>query len=66
MRWGGANKPGAVERAFELARSGTCSSIKEIRTRLGAEGYSAAQIDGPSLIKQLRSVLRDAKGGGEL
>jgi hypothetical protein len=34
-----------LERAFQLARSGLCGSVSEIRERLKAEGYS---LDQPS------------------
>lgn len=56
-------KPGAVQRAFELAKSGACAGVKDVRARLNAEGYSPRQIEGPSLLKQLRSLLREARAG---
>jgi len=34
----------AIERAFELAKSGQCTSVVEIKRRLRAEGYSAGHI----------------------
>lgn len=61
MKWDVSGKSGAVQRAFELARSGSCSDIKDLRDQLIAEGYSASQIEGPSLIRQLRELLRVAK-----
>jgi len=61
MPWESSGKFGAVERAFELARSGSCLGIPELRARLTAEGYSARQIEGPSLIRQLRELLRTAR-----
>jgi hypothetical protein len=37
----------ALERAFELAKSGSsCASVDDIKRQLHAEGYSAAQIIG--------------------
>lgn len=51
----------ALERAFDLARSGRFSSMTDIRTALAAEGYSTAQIDGPVLQRQLRGLMRDGK-----
>ena len=62
MSWESSHKVGAVERAFELAKSGDCASVKDIRKRLLAEGYSPRQIEGKTLIKQLRSLLRAASG----
>jgi hypothetical protein len=44
----------ALERAFELAESGTCDSVTEIRKQLKSEGLPPDQIIGPTLIKQLR------------
>jgi hypothetical protein len=46
-----------VERAFELARSGRCKTTGDIQLRLKAEGYSADQVIGPTLLKQLRAVM---------
>ena len=45
-----------LERAFELARSGDCASISEVREKLAAEGYSLQQLTGPTLLKQLRTL----------
>jgi hypothetical protein len=44
----------AIERAFELARSGGCVSLKEIRAHLRAEGYLQDLIVGRYLSAQLR------------
>jgi hypothetical protein len=51
----------AIERAFELARSGGCADISHIRARLVAEGYSANQISGPRLIRQIRDLCEGAR-----
>ena len=59
QQWEG--KPGTIERAFELAKSGACFQVSDIRARLTAEGYSPRQIEGPSLLKQLRALLREAR-----
>jgi hypothetical protein len=45
-----------LERAFELARTGDCSGIKEIRAQLKAEGYRLGQLEGRSLARQLREI----------
>jgi hypothetical protein len=48
----------ALERAFELARSGKAASIDAIRTTLKREGYGVTQLVGPQLIRQLRALIR--------
>lgn len=48
----------AVERAFQLAKSGEFASIVDIRKRLNAEGYSVAVITGGVLLKQLRTLMK--------
>ncbi len=55
-------RPTTLERAFELARSGDCQSIQEIRERLRAEGHIDSQVTGPSLMRQLRDLIAP-KGG---
>jgi hypothetical protein len=47
-----------LERAFALAKSGTCDSVRDIKKQLRREGYSVAQIVGKSLSKQLQALLR--------
>src|SRR5262245_54454905 len=61
--FGGRNymRPSSLERAFELARSGKCASMDEVRWRLRAEGYSTEQLIGPVLMQQLRELLQAAK-----
>jgi hypothetical protein len=51
----------ALERAFELARSGDHRSIDQIKQRLRAEGYSDAQVTGGTLSRQLRALIRSAR-----
>ena len=48
----------SLERAFELAKSGECESITDIVRRLKSEGYSTAQITGPTLSRQLRAHIK--------
>jgi hypothetical protein len=55
-----ANKT-AVERAFDLARSGECRCISDLTQRLDREGYYSNQIYGPLLKKQLTSLIDEAK-----
>lgn len=58
------DRPGTVERAFELARSGTCASLSDIRTRLSQEGHEAVQqhLSGPSLRRDLARLCKTASG----
>jgi len=48
----------ALERAFQLAKSGSCHSVQDIKKQLRAEGFSVAQITGKSLYKQLKDLLQ--------
>ena len=51
----------AMERAFQLAKSGSCASVTIIKMRLKAEGYSVAQITGRALSRQLEALIRSAR-----
>jgi hypothetical protein len=51
----------ALERAFDLARSGKYKTVSDIRLRLKQEGYSDAQLIGPGLQKQLRTIIAQAE-----
>lgn len=53
------NDVGTVERAFQLARSGTCLSIDEIRQQLRREQRSHidAHLAGGSIRKQLKQAI---------
>ena len=48
-----------VERAFQLARTGVCHSVVEIRRRLNAEGFEGVQghLNGSTIQRQLREAL---------
>ena len=48
-----------VERAFQLARSGECQSIEDLRSMLSREGYSdaGAQTSFPLVRKQLMDLM---------
>jgi len=52
----------ALERAFDLAKSGACSSFNDLAHCLKLEGYSLASIEGFALRKQLRAIIREARG----
>jgi hypothetical protein len=47
----------AVERAFELARSGHVTSVERIRAQLKREGYEQGSVVGRALLSQLRGVI---------
>jgi hypothetical protein len=56
------NTPTTLERAFALARSGTCASVNDIRIRLKAERYDNvdAHLAGHSIARQLRMLCAEA------
>jgi hypothetical protein len=56
------NRPTPLERAYELARSGQCSGVVQIRKRLDAEGYSVQQVTGKGLMDDLLKLCRIARG----
>ena len=45
-----------LERAFELARSGECMTVTDIKDRMKAEGLSTNDLVGPFLLRQLREL----------
>lgn len=47
----------ALERAFELARTGRYPTVELIRRAISAEGYFQSQIEGRELSKQLRELI---------
>jgi hypothetical protein len=51
----------ALERAFELANSGNCENVDDIKKALKSEGYSDQQITGRALGKQLAELIRQAR-----
>ena len=51
----------SIERAFQLAKSGDCASISDIKKILQRDGYATGQITGPLLLKQLREAIRSAQ-----
>jgi hypothetical protein len=53
----------ALERAFQLARSGNVAGISDIVTSLNREGYYASQIEGPLLKRQLTDLIKAARKG---
>jgi hypothetical protein len=61
MRGGMESRPTALERAFELAKSGQCATVEEIKKKLKAEGLPAGQLTGKTLTKQLRELIKVAR-----
>jgi hypothetical protein len=51
----------AIERAFEIARSGVARNVDEIKKRLRDEGYDQDQIYGKALSRQLMEIARRAQ-----
>lgn len=47
-----------LERAFELASSGRCATVADIKRKLREEGYRDDQVEGPSLFSQLNSLMK--------
>ena len=54
-------RPTALERAFQLARSGRPKSIDDIKHELAKEHYSTGQITGNTLRKQLLTLIQEAQ-----
>lgn len=52
-----------LERAFELARSGACASVSDIRQKLKAERFDQveAHLAGPAITRQLRDLCTGAR-----
>ena len=55
--------PTTLERAFALARSGSCASVQDIRLTLKRERFDnvEAHLAGPSLARQLRALCEAAR-----
>jgi hypothetical protein len=50
----------ALERAFELAKSGLCTNLDDLKRTLRLEGFSTKQIVGGYLATQLRALMKSA------
>jgi hypothetical protein len=50
----------ALERAFELARSGRFQTVTELKKVVSREGYQASQLEGSQLSRQLMALIREA------
>ena len=60
--------PSAVERALELARTGTVRTIDDIRRTLKREGCDGVDghLHSETFKKQLRALIAERVGGGTL
>ena len=56
------SRPTTLERAYELARSGECATVSDIRDRLKRERFEsiAGQVSGRTLTEELRRLCREA------
>ncbi len=54
-----------IQRAMELARSGSIASLDELRARLGAEGHFTRLLADPHLASQLVAAIASAHRGGK-
>ncbi|MDB5699753.1 MAG: hypothetical protein JWN69_2557 [Alphaproteobacteria bacterium] len=54
-------RPRLLERAFELARTGNCRTVDELRSELKREGFDnntiLSNIAGPAIRKQLAALI---------
>ena len=57
------DRPGVIERAFQIAKSGKVGNIKDLRTQLAEEGYSNVTVvlTGRSLRQQISRMIVEAK-----
>ena len=55
-------RPSIIERAFQLAKSGRCADVQDIRDQLAIESYPSVDgvIRGASLLAQLRFHIASA------
>ncbi len=58
-------RPGIVERAFQIAKSGAVTDLPGLRQILTAEGYanSAQFLSGRSIANQLTRMITEARPG---
>jgi hypothetical protein len=60
-------RPGVrpVERAFQLARSGSVRDVAELKRAMAREGYIPREIEGKAITGQLRELIKAARGAVE-
>jgi hypothetical protein len=51
----------ALERAFELAKSGEFTRVQDVILKVEREGYPRRQLEGFALRKQLTKLVRESK-----
>jgi len=51
-----------VERAFQLARSGSVGTVEELKKVIDREGYNSRGIEGNVIRGQLRDLIKAARG----
>ena len=51
----------ALERAFELARSGRYLRLEQLLRHLNKEGYLGEQVAGPAIRKQLNQAIKESR-----
>jgi len=56
-----SHRPTTLERAYELAKSGRCRTVGDIKTALSSEGFDRIQdsLYGPTLTAALRKLCQD-------
>jgi hypothetical protein len=52
----------ALECAFQIAKSGDCKSVSDLKKQLLKEHYSLNKIIGRTLFKQLEALIKAARG----
>ncbi|MGB7976355.1 MAG: hypothetical protein WCF81_18855 [Roseiarcus sp.] len=53
----------ALERAFQMAGSGSVAKLSDLIRTLERQGYDGRQIHGPVLRRQLTTVIKTARSG---
>ncbi|TPG13674.1 hypothetical protein [Sphingomonas oligophenolica] len=56
------HRPSTIERAYQLARSGSCGSVDDVRRSLVAEGHDSvlAHLSGPTIRRALAALCKSA------
>lgn len=51
-------RPTTIERAYQLAKSGSCRTVSDVKDGLRSEGYANVQdhLHGPTIARALRSL----------
>lgn len=55
-----------IERAFQIARSGQCTTVEEIKRLLSREGFNQDVVSGRLLRKQLQQLMLAAMAPTDL